>query len=495
MPAAKFQIDGDLTVSLMAATADHLPQVALESPQARVRFDGARGPPIELRDVAGALFSSSGDVTESWSFAGGKGTLTAAVEELRSIADVPGARTLPLLFKRGRAEAHLDFTAKERGPIEGSLAAYARELEVCQERGLCFWAPNLNLSGNGFFGSGTRPGGRFRLDAWGVRLGSVPACPSTKVGAIAIQGRVVAPPRGPLEGDVEGRLERVAFTWGSFRLVSPSAGFSAKREKDRLSGDIHAASLAMTNSGGPPKSWEARVATTRVRADLRVSGKGVRGPAYAEMQRVTGQVGDTGVEGDVVASLDLKSNGPSNVTGEVSGAVQARSVAFRTAQNEIRDYWADVDLRAMKVDARQNLDLAGPVEARFQNVLPALYVLASKNEIPRWAPRLLPRHTLTIDLDVHRVCHWTDVQIVEARHGPLRVSGRLQVQPGDTRGALLFRLGRFLPISLGLEFAGDYSRGTTFAGSDWLEKRLVALTRAAEVKRAEKCPPETPTCD
>jgi hypothetical protein len=103
--------------------------------------------------------------------------------------------------------------------------------------------------------------------------------------------------------------------------------------------------------------------------------------------------------------------------------------------------------------------------------------------------------THEIDLRVERFCRWTDVQLVEARGGPLRASGRVQVQPGDTRGALLFQLAGFAPLSFGLAFAEDSSDGSLFAGSGWLEEHLEPLTGAATAKHDERCKPEPAQCD
>jgi hypothetical protein len=69
------------------------------------------------------------------------------------------------------------------------------------------------------------------------------------------------------------------------------------------------------------------------------------------------------------------------------------------------------------------------------------------------------------------------------------------VQPGETRGALLFQLAALAPLSLGLDFGPGYSHGAPFVGSGWLEERLESLKGAASSKHDERCAPESPSCD
>jgi hypothetical protein len=527
-PAARFAIEGDLALTAARADSDR-GEVSVDVPSARVRLDGARGPPLEIRDVRGALFSSSVDVTRPSSFAGGSGSLTAVFDELAAAGDLPGARSLPLYFKRGRAEAHLTVAASDDRAIEGTLEGHAERAEVCHESGFCFATPKLGLSADGDIRPGKRPRGRFRLEvndvtaergatrwlaafvssqgtfssagvsgkigAREVRIGSMGSCPSASIGGIEIEGSVATPRRGPLEAEIGGRLQKGTFRWGSFQLASLGAAFSGSWDGSLFSADVRSGPLDLKSSGGAPKGWQGAVESARVQANLRVSGEDVRGPTRIEIKRFVGRVGRAGLEGDVIAALEVQSNATSLKVGDLSGVVQARNVTVRTRKRNVDNYWAEVALRPLHVDARQNLDFSGVVNARFQNALPALSVLASDDAIPGWTTWLLPRHMLTLDLEVERFCRWTDVQIVEAEHGPIYARGRFQAQPGDTRGALLFHVPGFLPLSLGVEFANDSTHSSAFVGKGWLEKRLAPLTRAASSRHDTKCPPEPPTCE
>jgi hypothetical protein len=102
---------------------------------------------------------------------------------------------------------------------------------------------------------------------------------------------------------------------------------------------------------------------------------------------------------------------------------------------------------------------------------------------------------LKLELDVERFCHWTDVQLAEASGGPLKAAGRLQIEPGETRGAVLLQLAALEPVSLGLDFVEDYSNTSLFVGKSWLEKHLEPLTKAATDKHDDRCKPEPTTCE
>jgi hypothetical protein len=174
--------------------------------------------------------------------------------------------------------------------------------------------------------------------------------------------------------------------------------------------------------------------------------------------------------------------------------VQLRDVALATKERLIEGWWAKFDFNLLKLDTSRDFDVAGRIKAQFRDGLPALYILASEDQIPGFVPSILPLEGLTFDLGVERYCRWTDVQILDAHGGPLAAEGRVQIQPGDTRGALLLRLAALKPISLGLHFVEDYSQTSPFVGSGWLEKRLVALTSAATDKHDQKCIPQPPAC-
>jgi len=190
----------------------------------------------------------------------------------------------------------------------------------------------------------------------------------------------------------------------------------------------------------------------------------------------------------------LSSPNEKRATAEVSGKVQARNVVVATKQRTLEGWWANFDLDRAHLDARENFDLSGKVKAQLRDGLPALYILASEDEIPSFIPTLVPLEGLTLDLGVERYCRWTDVQILDARGGPFAAEGRVQIEPGETRGAVLLRLAALKPLSLGLNFVEDYSHSAPLVGGSWLQKHLVPLTSAATEKHDKRCVPQPPKC-
>src|SRR4029079_10655880 len=159
------------------------------------------------------------------------------------------------------------------------------------------------------------------------------------------------------------------------------------------------------------------------------------------------------------------------------GIVQARKVALSSKQHTTDDWWAEFKIDSAHVDTRKNFDMAGKVRATFRDGLPALNVLASEEEIPKWVPTFLPLQGIALDLGVERFCGWSDVQILDASGGPLSAKGRLQFEPGETRGAILLRLASLGFVSLGLDFVEDYSNTSPLVGATWLEEHLDTMTK------------------
>jgi hypothetical protein len=290
-------------------------------------------------------------------------------------------------------------------------------------------------------------------------------------------------------------LNGASVRWGGFeargRQVSVAATFSEKNFEAKLD----ASEVDMKNAGGAPRGWEANVASVAATTALALNDKNAQGPARIDIRNASGQVGRTRVRGDLQAELALSSPNSAHRRADVSGVVQLRDVALATKEHNVEGWWARFDLDRAKFDMSRDFDLTGKVKAHFRDGLPALYILASEEEIPGFVPKLLPLEGLTFDLGVERYCRWTDVQILDAHGGPLAAEGRVQIEPGETRGALLLRLAALKPISLGMNFVEDYSDSAPFVGSGWLEKHLVPLTSAATDKHQAKCVPEPPKCE
>ncbi len=299
----------------------------------------------------------------------------------------------------------------------------------------------------------------------------------------------------PIDARVRGTIDRPSFRWGSFRLTGARTSFATVWDGSLASSFIRMTGLKLVSSGGAPKGWQANIGSVSLRSDLRASSDGVGGPLWLDVGGIDARVGKTRLEGSATARLELRSKDPSDRTGDLSGVVQARRVAVHAGNQEVRDWWADLALRKLHVDTRENVDFTGTVGARFRDALPALDALASEDQVPGWVPKAFPLRSLAVDLEVERFCKFTDVQLINASGGPLKASGRLQFEPGETRGALLFELAAFHPASLGLDFVEDYSHTKVFAGSRWLEEHMEPLTKAAREKHDTRCEPEPTTCE
>ena len=195
-----------------------------------------------------------------------------------------------------------------------------------------------------------------------------------------------------------------------------------------------------------------------------------------------------------MASLDLSSKDEGHRIADVTGVVQARNVLLNSKQHRTDDWWAEFKIDSAHIDTRQNLDLAAKVRATLRDGLPALNALASAEEIPKWVPTVLPLQGIALDLGVERFCRWSDVQILAASGGPLKAKGRFQLEPGETRGAILLRLASLGFVSVGIDFVEDYSNMSPLVGASWLEGHLDTMTKAATDKHDTVCQPEAPKC-
>jgi hypothetical protein len=349
-----------------------------------------------------------------------------------------------------------------------------------------------SLSVDAQFGPAGMRGG---LQARDLRATAVGTCPWAEIGTLSLEGEVRTPKAGPVTGTVGAALDGASMRWGAFSALAGRTIIVGAWDPSSLAGRIEASSLSLKNAGGPPKSWQAEVGATSIDAKLTTASSRTGGPIRVEAKGLQGLIGTTRIGGDVVAQLDVRSTDDTHRVGDVAGVVQVRSVTLSNERFKIDDWWAQLQVDRMHVDTRRDFDFAGKVRARLRDGLPVLNLLASESEIPKWVPSVLPLRGIGLDLAVERYCRWTDLQIAAATGGPLDARGRVQTEPGETRGAILLRLASFQPVSVGLDFVEDYSNSSVLAGSGWLEQHLSALTSAATRKHDARCEPEPPKCE
>jgi hypothetical protein len=174
---------------------------------------------------------------------------------------------------------------------------------------------------------------------------------------------------------------------------------------------------------------------------------------------------------------------------ELNGGVQLRDVRFTSGDRNVEGWWADVRVAGARVDVAHHLDGGARVEAKLRDGLPVLYLLASEDDIPHIVPSLLPLENVEIGLDVDHRCRFTDVRIVRAKGGPLAAEGRLQLERGETRGAVLIHTAPTAILSLGIELRDDSSHMAPLAGGAWLAEKLAPLGPIADEKQRAYCPP------
>jgi hypothetical protein len=388
----------------------------------------------------------------------------------------------------GRASVDADVAVSPRGTVIGDVRVESGE-----------WIGDV---GSSRF-SGAALTGRARFEPTSitasatvgrVRTSALGSCPWAEAEEGTIAARIDTPEDGDARGNVLATLRGASIRWGEFDARAAQASILGRWDRTLFTGKLDASDLEMKNAGGAPRGWQADVASIAATTELAFGEKKTQGPAHLDIRNATGQVGKTKVRGDLVAHLTLTAPNEALRTADVSGRVQARNVALATKEHNIEGWWASFDLERARLDMRQDFNLRGKVKARFRDGLPALYILASEDEIPGFLPGLLPLEGLSLDLGVERFCRWTDVQILDARGGPFAAEGRLQIEPGETRGALLLRLAALKPISLGLNFVEDYSHAAPLVGGGWLETHMVPLTSAATEKHDQRCMPQPPKC-
>jgi hypothetical protein len=327
-----------------------------------------------------------------------------------------------------------------------------------------------------------------------VRASALGSCPWVEIKTASAAGHLDTPGNGPTTGQLQAALDGTSVRWGELTAAANRLALSGAWDGASLLARFDLSKLHLKNGVGAPRSWQADVGTTSVDTTLAIADGSAAGPVHVDVKQVTGQFGKARLGGDLVADIALVSNDASHRTADISGLVHARHVALSGGRQETDDWWADLTLHRAHLDVREDVDASVKMRAQFRDGLPALRALVSEDQIPSWLPTVFPLDGLTLDLYVERHCGWTDVQVLDATGGTLSARGRLQTEPGETRGAILFRLLSLPFVSLGFDFVEDYSRAKGFVGASWLERQLSPLTTAATEKHDTLCQAQPPTC-
>jgi hypothetical protein len=389
----------------------------------------------------------------------------------------------------GRAIVDADVALSPRGAITGDLRAETGE-----------WVGDVDSSAR-FSGAAMKGSAHFEptsitasASVSGVRTSVLGTCPWAEAEVATVAARIETPEDGEPRGNILANLGGASLRWGRFQARAAQTSLMGRWDRTAFSAKLDATDLDLKNEGGAPRGWEAEVDAITMTTDLALGEKRAIGPARLDVHNAKGQVGKTRVRGDMFAALNVSAPTSALRTADVTGRVQARNVAVATKEHNVEGWWANFDFERARLDIRHDFDVIGKVKARFRDGLPALYILADQDLIPSFAPKLTSVEGLSLDLAVERFCRWTDVQVDDARGGPFTARGRMQMEPGETKGTLLLQLSALKPVSVGLQFIEDESNVAPFAGNGWLEEHLIPLTSAATRKHDEKCEPQPPSC-
>jgi hypothetical protein len=472
MGGARLHLEGPLSIFAERQALGAEIDVGIRAPEARIRIGaGQRAPPI-VRDVEGQMSTTSFDVSVPWRIARGEGRGTVDVPDLRALNDFQDRQARMWSIEQGRGQVRATFQIPKGKPIEATVDARFEQAVV--------EAGHRRFSLRGATGrSQLRDAGiTAHVDASDLAVSSSGGSRSLEVRSAEIDGNL---PRGsPLRrAEIRGALKGIALRWDEVESSTGNARIAARwvGEVLRLEGD--AVALRFRSYGGPPRGWSADTEVASLTTNLEKAPGGVRGPLHIELRNVVGVIHNTAVSGNVTTSLAINDASPKGAN--VAGSVHVRNGVIRPGEHEARDWWADISFEQGHVETTRDFDCAGRVRAQFRNGLPALYVLANQGKIPAWVPRQFPLRGAKLDLTIDHYHHWTDILVTRATGQYSYAMGRVQIEQGQARGALLFRLSSMTFVSVGLDFV-DQPGATYFVENSWLDERLSVLERAAREK-------------
>jgi hypothetical protein len=463
------------------------------------------GPPAELAFQSGTITVGPYEVFRDW-----RGTLSATVDPF-DVNSLEGMKVFQRISARATLSAQvaaLDVIEMFTGP-KWSLAdaSGALDVDVGLDRGVLTSDSSVRMRAVHL---AVTEGDR-RLSVRGQILfsaGGADAYASTDprvnepkdAGHVALELPVASvslerDPYGPLElRDAAGAISTTSLdVTEKWQL----AGALARVEKAEL--DDLRWIRADRRRGEPVFSIDG--GSARARAALSVTrGRGLEASLAANFEQARGswKASKWEANGSARFATDGQPAGRAELDGkrlfgqtiaELNGGVELRDVRFSSGDRNVEAWWADVRVSRARLDVAHGLDGAARVDAKLRDGLPVLYLLASEDDIPHIVPALLPLENVTVGLDVDHRCRFTDVRIVQATGGPLAAEGRLQLERGETRGAVLIHTAPTALLSMGLELRGDSSHMAPFAGGAWLAERLAPLGPIADEKHRTVCPP------
>lgn len=468
-------------------------KVAVDVARATLGRDGmAPGRRVRIEDLHGALSSTTMDTSTDWGISGGEiGLGRAVLPDLAATGEL--LPPLPVRFTggSGSASGNVAFEGEKiRGEGEARLAEAVGVVADNEIRGSIEVAVSRGRydAGSGAYAADAR------FHARSVSLDDVKRrkdCPFARVQAAdlraAVQGVGARVPLGSVEGTVDG----ASLRWGDVTLDgSADVRAEAERSPERLV-KASARATAVRLSGGT--RWVVRAPKVAVNLAFEGTDSSLHGPVRLDANGASGSVGKVRMQGDLSAALRVSALDVGARTGVALGALRVHAARLWSGDKHVEDWWARAELGPVLVDAKTNLDMDGPAKVKLRDGLPGLLALSEADKLPGWLPEVLPLNGLGGVLEIHRHCRTTDVVVPGLSGGPLAASGRISMNPDETRGAFLVRLGL---LSAGITLGGSDSGVSLFAGEDWLRKQVDAVERDGKAHVPTSCEsPPSQTCE
>jgi hypothetical protein len=427
----------------------------------------------------------------------GQGSLEARVAGLR-VAEGQTALRAAQLLVRSQVVSH---ATRE---IDATLHSTAQGLEANLGRTRLRGSPELHVSVKGFHQQRQHGQVHGDLVVHNLSAGDIaldPDCPWSRIERSTV--RADAALQGTLGARLRlgGELSRVRLAWGDFRTVADEVHFETDFDQSvsttgtgRLLVALGLNKAKLHSGSGAPSGWDTTLPNLHLSADLNKSGASLGGSVALWSEQVRARIGRTTFNADLGARVSLANLQPKQRVAIGGGAVSIRRLGMKVQDDEVKDWWADVNVDFVNISAKENLDLASAFHAKFRDALPALTVLSAHDELPGWVPTLFPLRELQATGTVVRRCRLTDFHVSELQGGPLISAGRVQSVTDRTSGAFLVQLEALNPISAGLTFDEESSDLSLFAGNDWLTNEMRVLDERARRKEKQRCIPVPQQC-
>ncbi len=305
---------------------------------------------------------------------------------------------------------------------------------------------------------------------------------------------------GKAQGDLRGRLQRAAFDWGDFGARA-NANIRAELRDVALRGSgAGTVSFSLDVVDGSARSgkkaangWQLELPKLSYDMDAWL-GRALVGSARVNAKHVTGRIGGTHFSSDLQAKVPLFSADLARRSAHFSARLALRRTALDSEDRQVRDWWAELDVRSGLLRARENVDLSALFQAKLRDATPGIEILNAGGALPGWLAGLIPEQPVSAEGMVQRHCRLTEIRLTRAEDGPLAMHGRLQSESDATRGAFLVRHASVSLLSAGVAFSPDDTQVAPLAGDGWFREHDASLDVSAREVLTQPCSEPSKSC-